>query len=202
MNNKGVIFIAFITGIGIGSVGTWQFLKKKFEQLAQEEIDSVKKSYASKERNAFVEVEKNVINGFNDGIVATEKQETESIEKYASILKEEGYTKYSRRVEEKKGDPFMEKPYVISPEEFGEFEEYEKISLTYYADQVLADENDELVDDVEEIVGENSLTHFGEYEEDSVFVRNDRLKCDYEILLDQREYSKVIQHMPHRVEEK
>ena len=45
---------------------------------------------------------------------------------------------YSRSVEEKKGDPFVEKPYVISPEEFGEFEEYEKISLTYYADQVLS----------------------------------------------------------------
>ena len=95
----------------------------------------------------------------------------------------------------------MEKPYVISPEEFGEFEEYEKISLTYYADKVLADENDEEVDDVDEIVGEESLNHFGEYEDDSVFVRNDRLKCDYEILLDQRNYSDVAKTMPHRVEE-
>lgn len=94
------------------------------------------------------------------------------------------------------------KPYVISPEEFGEFEEYEKISLTYYADQVLTDENNEEVDDVEEIVGEESLTHFGEYEDDSVFVRNDRLKCDYEILLDQRNYSDVTKTMPHRVEER
>ena len=58
-----------------------------------------------------------------------------------------------------------------------------------------------VVDDVEEIVGEESLTHFGEYEDDSVFVRNDRLKCDYEILLDQRNYSDVTKTMPHRVEE-
>lgn len=58
------------------------------------------------------------------------------------------------------------------------------------------------VDDVEEIVGEESLTHFGEYEDDSVFVRNDRLKCDYEILLDQRNYSDVTKTMPHRVEER
>ena len=63
-----------------------------------------------------------------------------------------------------------DKPYVISPEEFGEYEEYEKISLTYYGDQVLADENDELVEDVEGAVGFESLTHFGEYEDDSVFV--------------------------------
>lgn len=92
------------------------------------------------------------------------------------------------------------KPYVISPEEFGEGEEYEKISLTYYADQVLADENDELVEDVEGAVGFESLTHFGEYEDDSVFVRNDRLKCDYEILLDQRTYSDVVKTRPHQME--
>ncbi len=36
-----------------------------------------------------------------------------------------------------------------------------KISLTYYADQVLTDENNEEVDDVEEIVGEESLDTLG-----------------------------------------
>ena len=55
------------------------------------------------------------------------------------------------------------KPYVISPEEFGEFEDYERISLSYYADQVLADEDDEKVDDVDNVVGLESLTHFGEF---------------------------------------
>ena len=86
---------------------------------------------------------------------------------------------------------------MISPEEFGEFEEYEKISLTYYADQVLTDENDEEVDNVEECVGVESLNHFGDYEDDSVFVRNDRLKCDYEILLDQRNYTSIHEKIPH-----
>ena len=92
------------------------------------------------------------------------------------------------------------KPYVISPEEFGEFEDYERISLSYYADQVLADEDDEKVDDADNVVGLESLTHFGEFEDDSVFVRNDRLKCDYEILLDQRTYSDVMKQRPHQME--
>lgn len=92
------------------------------------------------------------------------------------------------------------KPYVISPEEFGEFEDYERISLSYYADQILADEDDEKVEDVDNVVGLESLAHFGEFEDDSVFVRNDRLKCDYEILLDQRTYSDVIKQRPHQTE--
>ena len=47
----------------------------------------------------------------------------------------------------------------------------------------------------DEIVGLDSLTHFGEYEDDSVFVRNDVMKCDYEILLDHRNYKDVASHV-------
>ena len=200
MSSKGMAFLAFIAGAGIGSVCTWQLLKRKYELIAQEEIDSVKAAYATRETG------KSLVEGFCNGLKVaedrTQKDEGDvDFKKYASIIQKEGYTDYSRSVEEKKGEAFVEKPYVISPEEFGEFEEYEKISLTYYADEVLADENDEEVDDVDEIVGDESLNHFGEYEDDSVFVRNDRLKCDYEILLDQRNYSDVAKTRPHRVEE-
>lgn len=163
-----------------------------------------KAAYA--ERESVEKAGKSFVKGFRDGLKVAEDRTPKDVDdmdfkKYASIIQKEGYTDYSKTVEEKKGEAFVEKPYVISPEEFGEFEEYEKISLTYYADEVLADENDEEVDDVEEIVGKGSLNHFGEYEDDSVFVRNDRLKCDYEILLDQRNYSDVVKTMPHRMEE-
>ena len=187
MNSKRWVLLAFIAGAGIGSVCTWQLLKRKYEQIAQEEIDSVKAAYAAREN--VEKAGKSLLEGLQDGLKKNEAQENEDLKKYKSIIQKEGYTNYSRNVEEKKGDPFVEKPY-------------EKISLTYYADQVLTDENNEEVDDVEEIVGEESLTHFGEYEDDSVFVRNDRLKCDYEILLDQRNYSDVTKTMPHRVEER
>lgn len=33
------------------------------------------------------------------------------------------------------------------------------------------------------------LNHFGEYEKDSVFVRSDPKRCDYEILRDLRSYA-------------
>lgn len=198
MSSKGMAFLAFIAGAGMGSVCTWQLLKRKYELIAQEEIDSVKASFATRER--FDKAGKLCLKAFQEGL-ESEPYDLKDFKKYVSIVQKEGYTDYSRSVEEKKGEAFVEKPYVISPDEFGEFEEYEKISLTYYADEVLADENDEEVDDVDEIVGEESLNHFGEYEDDSVFVRNDRLKCDYEILLDQRNYSDVAKTRPHRVEE-
>ena len=49
----------------------------------------------------------------------------------------------------------------------------------------------DLADEIEELIGKDSLNHFGEYEDDSVFVRNDRLRTDYEILADSRPYGEV-----------
>ena len=42
------IFI-FIAGAGLGAIATWQFLKNKYEQIANEEIASVKEAYNKKD---------------------------------------------------------------------------------------------------------------------------------------------------------
>ena len=197
--SKATGFVIFVLGAAVGSVVTWQYTRKKYEQIAQEEIDSVKEIFSKRESAADVEI--------TDPEPHTAKigkpEEKPDITEYAARLERDGYTNYSNvGAEQKKEEQeTMEiKPYVISPEEFGEFEDYERISLSYYADQVLADEDDEKVDDVDNVVGLESLTHFGEFEDDSVFVRNDRLKCDYEILLDQRTYSDIIRQRPHQME--
>lgn len=197
--NKAAGFVMFVLGAAVGSVVTWQYTKKKYEQIAQEEIDSVKEIFSRRESAADVEI----VTPEPQTAKVGKPEEKPDISEYAARLEREGYTNYSNASagEKKEEQETMEiKPYVISPEEFGEFEDYERISLSYYADQVLADEDDEKVDDVDNVVGLESLTHFGEFEDDSVFVRNDRLKCDYEILLDQRTYSDVMKQRPHQME--
>lgn len=195
MNNKAVPFLMFVLGAAIGSFVTWRYIKDIYERIAQEEIDSVKEVFLRREEEMSSENEepkRKIAACYENGASKTE---------YAAILQREGYTNYSNMSEKEGTEMAEDKPYVISPEEFGEFDEYEKISLTYYSNNILADENDEVIEDVEETVGFESLTHFGEYEDDSVFVRNDIRRCDYEILLDQRSYSDVVKRMPHRVEE-
>jgi len=209
MNNKITSFMIFIFGAAVGSVVTWQYVKKKYERIAQEEIDSVKETFSKLKEVKSKDNESEENN--NVRTIVERAKDKPSIVEYAAKLRKQGYTNYSNtdslsedsNVSEEGVDENMinDKPYVISPDEFGEFDDYETISLTYYADQVLADEDDELVEDIEETVGFESLNAFGEYEDDSVFVRNDRLKCDYEILLDQRKYSDVIKRRPHEVED-
>lgn len=194
-------FIMFILGAAVGSIVTWRYVEKKYEQIAQDEIDSVKEVFSKREKDFTEETE--VVDA---RIKADNAKEKPSVVEYAARLREQGYTNYSDigtedEEEVKKESMTVDKPYVIAPEDFGEFDDYEKISLTYYADQILADDNDELVNDVEDVVGFDSLNSFGEYEDDSVFVRNDRLKCDYEILLDQRKYSNVRKRKPHEVDD-
>ena len=122
-----------------------------------------------------------------------------AIEDYEATLDRFGYTNYSN-MENKEVDN-VDRPYVIPPGEFGELHGYQERSLIYFKDKVLTDDDYELVEDVDDIVGLDSLNHFGEYEDDSVFVRNDRLETDYEILLDSRNYSDAVNKKPHPSED-
>ena len=173
----------FAAGAAIGSAVTWKLAKDKYERLAQEEIESVKQVFTKKDHNDGPKVE--------EVIVKEEPKPNNSAEMltYKDIVKRYDYTKYSIQKEEPTN---VERPYVIPPEEFGELDGYETISLTYYADDYLTDDMDELVDDVEDIIGYESLEHFGEYEDDSVFVRNDAKRCDYEILRVEKNYRDVV----------
>lgn len=201
-------FIIFATGAAIGSVVTWKILKTRYEQIAQEEIDSVKEVFSKKEDDLkweysgepigkIVSVEKT-----EDGVKLSATVNKPDLQEYAAKIKEEGYFNYSNPSEPKKEDETkVEKPYVIPSEEFGEADGYDTISLTYYIDGYLADDDDEIVEDIDDVIGLESLNHFGDYEDDSVFVRNDRLMTDYEILLDQRNYLDIINKSPHLVEE-
>lgn len=190
-------FLIFIAGAAVGSAATWYYAKKKYERIAQEEIDSVKERFT-------------IVNNYvgpQDSDEAKAKElankakEKPSVADYAKQLSKEGYTNYSNADISKEDtdvkDRVDEVPFVIPPEEFGEIEEYDKISLTYFADGVLTDDEYEVIEDVERTVGSDAVNHFGEYEDDSVFVRNHRLKVDYEILLDQREYAEVISERPY-----
>ena len=182
-------FAMFVIGAAIGSVTTWLYLKKHYEKITQEEIDSVKAAFADRKPVLNLTKEKDEQDD-NQNKADFAKLKPDLI-KYAAKLQEEGYTNYTehsnKNINEEKDKPMTDKPYVISPDEYGEYEDddessYDLISLSYYSDGVLADDDDDVIENTDDIVGKDFADHFGEYEEVSVYIRNDRLKCDYEIL--------------------
>ena len=185
-------FLFFAAGAAIGSVVTWKFIKTKYEQLAQEEIDSVKAVYCPHEEEPESETANNNI---EKGYVPN----TTDLNSYGETLASQGYTDYANAKDgvvnttkpvEEVDD--VERPYVISYEEFGELDNYNIVSLMYFNDGVLTDSQYEPVEDADSIIGLESLEHFGDEEDDSVFVRNDKRKTDYEILKDERNYADLL----------
>lgn len=184
MNNKAINVLAFSIGAAIGSVVTWKVVETKYKKIAQEEIDSVKEVFSKKATALHNEVAK--AHACLEANTKADKNPS-----YTKVVNDLGYQQET----EKENNVENNDVYVIPPESFGEVG-YEEVSLTYYADGTLAYDDDSIVRDVEKVVGVGSLNTFGEYEDDSVFVRDDKHKIDYEILRDTRSYAAVVGSEP------
>lgn len=186
MNNimKGSLF--FISGAAIASFITYKVVEKKFKDIADEEIESVKAMYERKLKKVELDVNEALIKADKDEEVEVEVNPTAKINPYVTLVTDLGYS--NKKEEEDMEENTIE---VIPPEDFGEYG-YKRESLTYYTDGVLTYDNDEKVTDVEKLVGPIALNSFGEYEDDSVFVRNHGMKTDFEILKEYRRYSDVV----------
>ena len=197
-------FFTFVTGLVIGSVVTYVIVKDKFEKIAQEEIDSVKEVFGRRvekkvEKIAKKEVEKirkeyNEYDNLTKNYTSYSKNETEEDVEEDEEVCENNEDRVELDEIERASD--YDRPYIIEPQEFGALDGYSLITLYHYSDNVLADDCDELVEDLDDVVGEDYASHFGEYEDDCVYVRNDRLKADYEICRDLRKYSDVAWRSP------
>lgn len=194
--NKAIIFGL---GVAAGSVGTYLAVKKAIEARTDKEIESVVETF--KER--FDKMESILTDEQREelGIYSPSKEifKDEPIEinhpkpieerneiqnNYEQEMKNLGY---STGVDLSEGtDNHAESitqigsaPYVITEDEFGEFGNDEE-TLIFYADGVLATEDDDPIDDVKELIG-NCLNEFGEYDE-RLYVRNQEREIDYIIL--------------------
>ena len=197
MNDKLSSVIIFCGGVFIGGFLTWDFFKTKYEKIADEEIASVKETFEHREprpdKNYKVE---EALKG-NDEYINISPGVAERIIK---IIDSNGYRNYSNTAIEtdKKGgtaDMELKQPYVITPEQYEDNVDYTKVSLTWYNDEVLEDDWGNVLDP-DDVIGSEALKTFGQYEKDSVFVRDDDEQIDYEVLLDTRSYKETYGHDP------
>lgn len=196
-------------GVVVGAVTMRHILKKKFQADFDErldaEVEKVKVFYKAlsvksqkyptpQDRVQELQVFHEAVVAMREYTPAAEIPEEPEIsdEERRNIFEEnqdqeEGEDAYAREVESR----YTEAPYIISELDFRVNEpEHEQNMLTYYADRVLADENDEIVLLIEKTIGVENLERFGHFSEnlEIVYVRNEELKTDFEIHRDQTEY--------------
>ena len=117
-------------------------------------------------------------------LVAREKPD---IINYNKMIKELKYVPTNDEEDEE----YSKYPYLITDDKipFGEKTDpdgnpYTVTTLIFYDDGVIADTSYEIIDDVNDVIGNDSLEHFGEFHNrDSVYVRNDRLRTDFEVCM-------------------
>lgn len=187
---KGMIFLA---GGAIGSVVTWKLVKTKYEQIIAdktEENEFLRDRYS--ESKACKKDGEVLTEDSKDGIKNSDEL---TVQEIRDKVQELGYINeqvMKEKEKEKEETDDMGGPEVIAPEETWE-QDYPMITLTYYeGDGVLADERDRIIGNVDEMVGEDFASHFGEYEDDTVYIKNPNFKSYYEILRDYGSYSEVV----------
>lgn len=159
--------VIFIAGVGVGIGASYNIIKKKHEEILEEEIASVKETYSKNNKES-------------DEVTEEKEPEPEEIasvkEKYEKITKE-----YSELNEENCTNPEI---YEISYDDFGE-DGYEEIELTYYIDdETLTDDADEPMEELDIISSIGSIDILdgckdGEY----IYIRNKEKEIDYSIAI-------------------
>ena len=159
--------IIFVVGVGVGIGASYNIIKKKHEEILEEEIASVKETYSKNNKESDEVTEEN----------EPEPEEIASVkEKYEKLTKE-----YSELNEESCTNSEI---YEISYDDFGE-EGYEEIELTYYIDdEILTDDADEPMEELDIISSIGSIDILdgckdGEY----IYIRNKEKEIDYSIAI-------------------
>ena len=200
---KGLLI--FAAGLAVGAVAGAVIVKNKVLADAKAEVEEVRKYYRES-RGVVEEVEEKEVE---------EKEEVKEVEKKEYELKDiqvkdepkTGLTNYSQITKmymskDEFQSPMYDDPFVIDPSEFGENPEYDTETLTYFADGVLVDDVDDVIEEPDIVVGLENLKIFEEFGATTVYVRNDIYKTDYEIIRDDWNYSDLKEPVEPPVKEK
>lgn len=180
--NKSMInsVLTFVIGAGVGAVTSIFIVKKHYEEVSKQEIESVKEVYAKKKEMDEHDVDRKVAEKLiENNYYATESDER--VEKPAAGADTEDTDE-------------NENIHIIPGHEFGATDNI-TITLWYWTDGTVTNDNKKIIGNVEDCIGDDFMAHFGDDENDpdAVYVRNDVQKIDYEILKEYRGFSDYLE---------
>lgn len=201
--------LIFAAGAVVGGIVTWRIAKKTYEKIIADETEAAKKSaqdeidiyktqledkidnYVKETSNSASEESENDDDEYEEVEEPEEEDEDEDYYaepryRYDSYLNELEYFKGKGRTDE---IGQINVPYIINETDVGDKMDYDLIHLTFYADHILTDDANLPIKDIDEIVGPEALKCFLNEFVNIVYVRNERLGCDFEICRDLRRYA-------------
>lgn len=216
----GAVLIGFAGGAVAGYLFAQKRLKPKYEQIAKEEIEEAKQFYSRVYKHEDFETPGLAAEKLGVDVDAAVRamREYQAISEIADMEEEEELVEtpvstkrniFAENVpadsvwdlEEELKNRTDDEPYIISQDEYEENErDYQQLTLSYFEeDDVLVDEAEKPIEEVDSVVGEGNLTRFGHGSNDNriVYIRNDRLSMDFEIVKNQGSYAKDVLGFQH-----
>lgn len=170
-----------VGSFGLGFGACYLALRERFDRQLDEQIEAINRAFDQEMSELGLEVTNDKpAQNTDTKIFKTEikKHNYESFFKGENAKMEE-----IEEAESPKEGGFVE-PYVITAQQFATDRSLDKVTLTYYENAGITCEEEEVLDDVEATIGSDFINHFHDDEEGVVYVRNEKLGVDYEVILD------------------
>lgn len=188
--------VSFVIGGGIGSFITYFIIKNKCDKEKQDEINEIRNLYLVDKLKKVSLVDNEEITSDLDKAKHILNTNSESeVKKILHHYNEEDDSDFNEYIDKVSNynpndiRPIPEEIKQITEDEFGEEFDYDTITLYYYSDGILADSNDNIIDNANTILLPNFEKRF---ENDVLFIRNHRLQSDFEILkMSNKTYSEI-----------
>jgi hypothetical protein len=215
-------------GFGIGYFFAKRRLETKYNKLAEEEIDTMREHFRAKEvareekpRLTDVSKQSQALANLKEGKKNAQQPEQKTPEPKVmeedddgeseavdpqSVEFPDGYIPnehetpggWSYKKELAHRQRFPDKPHIIHLDELGE-RDYTKASYTYYmADDIMADEQNRILEDVEGVIGMKNLRFgYGSGDPNIVYIRNDYLAMEMEVVRERGSFSEIVHGIKH-----
>ena len=181
----------FLAGAAVGAGSCFIFVKKHYEKVAQEEIDSVKEYYHQSKQYSEKKEEIDIQEPKPMEYTSPSKDETVDYSEYAARKIGEQLREH---IEKGRNDEHMVKhehptdedtmPYIIDDKTVGNVGFYARATLIYYMgnDMLVDEESDEPIDDIQGTIGKDNLEILKAIPETTIYVRNVGYGIDYEVI--------------------
>jgi hypothetical protein len=188
--------LGLIAGALVGGWYVEKRLRSKYETLAEEEIDAMREHFRAR---LVAKESKPDLEGLGKrvedlGYVAPTEEAPIEEEEIRNVFEPIAWD-----MEKEKANRTPRIPYVIHVDERHK-SGYTETTMTYFVgDDVLCDERDNVVPEPDDIVGVQNLDRFGHGSGDPnvVYIRNDTLGVDVEVVRSERTYAEDVHGMKH-----
>jgi hypothetical protein len=175
-----------LIGAGISFMVTRHVLVERYEKQFSEDLSTAREFYRAKSVDPVTEGEEEI--------------PVEAPTNLENILEDLGYIEEAAAnvefdFDSERTNRTKDRPYILHVSEFHDDDDYDKSTLTYFAeDDVLIDSGESPIPNSENIVGDDNLQRFGHGSEDkrTLYVRNELLEMDFEITLSNGSYAKDV----------